>query len=54
MSATPEWLAVIARIRAQGPGNCYQAATELLENADRLGLVDAQIVGGRSSSDSGD
>jgi hypothetical protein len=42
---TPQWRRVIKRIRAlEGPG-CVQAATELFENADDLGLVDAVIVG---------
>jgi hypothetical protein len=42
---TPQWRNVIKRIRAfEGPG-CVQTATELLENAEGLGLVDAVIVG---------
>jgi len=44
--STPAWGRVTQEIRAQGVGNCYQAALTLAMNARSLGLVNVSVVQG--------
>lgn len=44
--STPAWERVTREIRAQGPGNCYQAAVTLAMNARALGLENVSVVQG--------
>jgi len=44
--STPAWGRVTQEIRAQGVGNCYQAALTLAMNARSLGLANVSVVQG--------
>ena len=43
---TPAWARVIQEIRAQGKGNCYQAAWTLAADARALGLENVSVIQG--------
>jgi hypothetical protein len=43
-TSSPAWKDITSKIRAQGDGNCYQAAGTLMMNARELGLQNVTVV----------